>query len=163
MVGVLVALGSNQGASVRVLSGSLRRVAAACDARVLGCSRLFRSPAELVEAQPDFYSAVLLLEVPAALAEQPRELLRRLKGDEAGFAKSAQRFGPRELDLDVIEFLDGREVRLAGEGGAEDAPRAAQRCPSRASGACFEKAGRGPAGAGDTLKLNITLMLKMAS
>ncbi|CAK9038674.1 8-dihydro-6-hydroxymethylpterin-pyrophosphokinase) (PPPK), partial [Durusdinium trenchii] len=64
------------------------------------------SAPELVEAQPPFYNAVV--QVDTVL--EPAALLRALQAVQARFAKSDLRFGPRELDLDIVAFADGRRV-----------------------------------------------------
>lgn len=104
---VFVALGSNQGASVRILREAVRKLAARVGV-LEDCSHLYSSRAQLLLQQPDFLNAVVQLR--SALA--PATLLAALQAVEAEYcnAKAAVRYGPRELDLDIVGFLDGEQV-----------------------------------------------------
>jgi 2-amino-4-hydroxy-6-hydroxymethyldihydropteridine diphosphokinase len=60
-----------------------------------------------VEDQPDFHNAVVALEVPAGPdpSTGATALLAALKGLERAFGRQARRrWGPRELDLDLLVF-----------------------------------------------------------
>ncbi|GBG23969.1 Folate synthesis bifunctional protein [Hondaea fermentalgiana] len=101
----LVALGSNQGPSLDILTRAVRRVGDACG-RLTDCSHMYKSKAQLVENQPDFYNAVIAVQTSL---DAP-DLLKALQEIETGHAKSSERFGPRELDLDLIAFADGEQI-----------------------------------------------------
>jgi len=102
-----IGLGSNLGDARATLANAVRALDALPGARVRGVSRLYRTkPVGLLD-QPDFRNAVVALEVPAgpdpntgALA-----LLTALKGLEQVFGRQKrERWGPRELDLDLLVF-----------------------------------------------------------
>jgi len=110
-----IALGSNLGDSPRVLAQAVKRIALALDGRAIGCSKLYASAPELVHDQPTFLNAAIELQVPASLALAPQEILRRLKQLEAAHEKSTVRYGPRELDLDLIALSDGSKHNIQDE------------------------------------------------
>jgi len=83
--------------------------------------------------QPDFVNAVIALDVPAGSepAIGATQLLVLLKGLEREFGRRArQRWGPRELDLDLLLF--GRH-RLAIERPPEAVPLSAAIDPGAAA------------------------------
>lgn len=102
-----VALGANLGdaaASVRAALEALHRLP---DTTLLRASRLYRSAAWGVTAQPDFINAAALLETALA----PRDLLQALLRLERRFGRTrrpGERWGPRTLDLDLL--LYGEQV-----------------------------------------------------
>ncbi len=108
-----VGLGANLGDPSETLASAIRALAALSETRLRGVSRLYVSRPVGVVDQPDFRNAVVALDVPAgpdpgtgALA-----LLIGLKGLERAFGRRDRiRWGPRELDLDLLVF--GR-ARLA--------------------------------------------------
>jgi 2-amino-4-hydroxy-6-hydroxymethyldihydropteridine diphosphokinase len=85
----------------------VRALAALPDVRVVAVSRLYSTTPVGVLDQPDFTNAVVALDVPAgpdpdtgALA-----LLGALKSLEQSIGRIArQRWGPREVDLDLLVF-----------------------------------------------------------
>jgi len=105
MKAVYVALGSNLGLSRRILSQAIQRVNRTVG-HVTDCSYLYRSSAQLLTNQPDFFNAVIELRTKL----EPLELLDGLKSIESDYHKSNIRFGPRELDLDIIAFQNPLEV-----------------------------------------------------
>lgn len=114
-----VGLGANIGDPGAAIAAGVRALAALPNARLTGVSRLYATDPVGVVAQPEFRNAVVRLEVPAgpdpdtgALA-----LLVALKAIERAFGRrERERWGPRELDLDLLVF--GR-ARIAVERPAE--------------------------------------------
>lgn len=110
-----IGLGANLGDPAATLADGVRALAALPGVRVRGVSRLYATAPVGVIDQPEFRNAVVALDVPpgpdpatAALA-----LLVALKGLERAFGRrDRERWGPRELDLDLLLF--GR-ARLAVE------------------------------------------------
>ncbi len=108
-----VGLGANVGDAAQTLAAGIHALAALPGARLAGVSRLYATEPVGLTDQPEFRNAVVALDVPTgpdpvsgALA-----LLVALKGLEAAFGRQARaRWGPRELDLDLLVF--GR-ARLA--------------------------------------------------
>jgi 2-amino-4-hydroxy-6-hydroxymethyldihydropteridine diphosphokinase len=102
-----IGLGANVGDAPRTLAAAVSALAALPDVRLRGVSRLYRTRPVGVVDQPDFHNAVAALHVPAgpdpstgALA-----LLTALKGIEHAFGRRhGSRWGPRELDLDLLVF-----------------------------------------------------------
>jgi len=110
-----VGLGANLGDPGATLADAVRALGALPGVRLRGVSRLYATRPVGIEDQPDFRNAVVALDVPAgpdpttgAIA-----LLVALKGLERAFGRrTRERWGPRELDLDLLVF--GR-ARLAVE------------------------------------------------
>jgi len=98
-VRAFIGLGSNQGNSRRILGNAVRTLRDECGG-VVDCSYLYRSKAELVEDQNDFYNAVVEIETE----KSPEDLLVAMQGIQKRFKKSPVRYGPRELDLDIIAY-----------------------------------------------------------
>jgi len=125
-----IGLGANVGDARRTLAEAVAALAALPLARVRGVSRLYRTKPVGVTDQPDFLNAVVALDVPAG--ESPAvgatALLVNLKRLEREFGRRARRrWGPRELDLDLLVF--GR-ARLAIERPPEGAPLTADVNPA---------------------------------
>jgi 2-amino-4-hydroxy-6-hydroxymethyldihydropteridine diphosphokinase len=99
MVPVAVALGSNLGDRLARLQSAVQRLSECL--RVSAVSHAFVTEPMYVQDQPDFLNAALIGHTDLG----PLELLRALKEIEAheGRGESA-RFGPRELDLDLIGY-----------------------------------------------------------
>lgn len=100
----IVGLGANLGDA----PGQLR--AAVCSlarhARVVGVSSLYRTAPVGGPPQPDFSNAVCVLETGGTA----HELLRRLQRVELELGRvRAERYGPRTIDLDLLDFAG--EVR----------------------------------------------------
>jgi 2-amino-4-hydroxy-6-hydroxymethyldihydropteridine diphosphokinase len=106
-----VGLGANVGDPPVTLAAAVHALGALPGARVSGVSRLFATtPVGLVD-QPEFRNAVVGLDVPAGPdpATGALALLVALKGLERAFGRrEGARWGPRELDLDLLVF--GRHV-----------------------------------------------------
>jgi 2-amino-4-hydroxy-6-hydroxymethyldihydropteridine diphosphokinase len=104
-----VALGANVGDPARTLAAAVRSLAALPDTQLTGVSRLYATRPVGVTDQPEFRNAAAALDVPGgpdpvtgALA-----LLIALKGIERAFGRQErERWGPRELDLDLLTFGD---------------------------------------------------------
>ncbi|MEO8571335.1 MAG: 2-amino-4-hydroxy-6-hydroxymethyldihydropteridine diphosphokinase [Chloroflexota bacterium] len=126
-------LGANIGDAEATLTDAVAAVAALPGARLRAVSRLYATDPVGVAAQPEFRNAVVALDVPAGPDPEAGALglLAALKQLEREFGRrKRRRWGPRELDLDVLVF--GRH-RIT----AERPPRArsvdADHDPARAS------------------------------
>jgi 2-amino-4-hydroxy-6-hydroxymethyldihydropteridine diphosphokinase len=100
-VSAWIGLGSNLGDPVATLRSALQALSQLAQTHLVGHSRLYRSPAWGLAAQPDFVNGVALVEtsLPA------RALLDAMLGVEQGFGRvRRQRWGPRVLDLDLLLY-----------------------------------------------------------
>ena len=99
---VYVGLGSNVGASRVHVANAIGRLAAL--GRVAGVSSLWRTaPRDRVE-QPAFLNAVAAVTDGRWIGD-PEALLAELKGIERAIGRVDRgRFGPREIDLDILLF-----------------------------------------------------------
>jgi 2-amino-4-hydroxy-6-hydroxymethyldihydropteridine diphosphokinase len=110
-----IGLGSNLGESERTLADAVRALRALPGARLAGVSRLYATRPVGLEDQPEFRNAVTVLDLPAGPDPETGALaiLVALKALERAFGRTPRaRWGPRELDLDLLLF--GR-YRLAIE------------------------------------------------
>lgn len=110
-----IGLGANVGEARRTLTEAVPALGAVPGARFRGVSRLYRTAPVGVTDQPDFLNAVVALDVDAGPdhASGATRLLVALKELEREFGRRRRpRWGPRELDLDLLVF--GR-ARLAIE------------------------------------------------
>ena len=102
-----VGLGANVGDAAATLARAVRDLGALSGVRVRGVSRLYRTAPWGVTDQPDFHNAVVALDVTTREGPQAAALtlLAGLKAleREAGRRERA-RWGPRELDLDLLIF-----------------------------------------------------------
>ena len=108
-----IGLGANVGDASTTLARAIGALAALPGARLVGISCLYATTPVGVHDQPEFRNAVVALDVPAGpdAATGATALLIALKGLERAFGRQArERWGPRELDLDLLVF--GR-ARLA--------------------------------------------------
>ncbi len=108
-----IGLGANVGDPAATLQAAVHALAALPGARLAGISRLYATEPVGVTDQPEFRNAVVALDVPAGPDPSTGAiaLLIALKGLETAFGRRAgRRWGPRELDLDLLVF--GR-ARLA--------------------------------------------------
>ncbi len=102
-----VGLGSNVGDAAGTLARAVRALAGLPGTSLRGVSRLYATAPWGVIDQPDFRNAVVALDVsvvgdPVAAA---LDLLGRLKTLERGAGRRhRRRWGPRELDLDLLLF-----------------------------------------------------------
>jgi 2-amino-4-hydroxy-6-hydroxymethyldihydropteridine diphosphokinase len=102
-----VGLGANLGDAERTVAGGIRALAALPGARLHGVSRLYATVPVGVVDQPPFRNAAAALDVPAGAdpATGATALLIALKQLERAFGRrERERWGPRELDLDLLVF-----------------------------------------------------------
>jgi 2-amino-4-hydroxy-6-hydroxymethyldihydropteridine diphosphokinase len=135
-----VGLGANVGDSPRTLAAAVRALAALPGVGLRGVSRLYATrPVGGVE-QADFHNAAVALDVPSGPDPETGALalLIALKQLERAFGRrERERWGPRELDLDLLVFgphrvhVEPRDRAVApddpGEAGAShslDVPHA---------------------------------------
>lgn len=102
-----VGLGSNLGDSINTVRGALGELAALPGMRLLRASRLYRTPAWGMTAQPDFINAVAMVESRLS----PQDLLAAMlqierNGGRERCADGSDRWGPRTLDLDLLLYGD---------------------------------------------------------
>ncbi|MEO5918522.1 MAG: 2-amino-4-hydroxy-6-hydroxymethyldihydropteridine diphosphokinase [Candidatus Limnocylindrales bacterium] len=125
-----VGLGANLGDAASTLAAGIRSLAALPAVRLRGVSQLYATEPVGVEGQPEFRNAVVALDVPAgpdpgtgALA-----LLVALKQIERAFGRQDRgRWGPRELDLDLLVFGRARlTISRPPEGVSLDPGKAGQ-------------------------------------
>ncbi|MHB8911282.1 MAG: 2-amino-4-hydroxy-6-hydroxymethyldihydropteridine diphosphokinase [Lysobacter sp.] len=102
-----VGLGGNLGDAAASLRDAFVALGRLPDTRLLRASRLYRTPAWGVTAQPDFVNAVAMIEttlMPPALLEHMLRIER-----DAGrhrLPDGSDRWGPRTLDLDLLLYGD---------------------------------------------------------
>ena len=128
-----IGLGANVGDAQQTLTAAVAALAALPGAGLRGVSRLYRTKPVGVTDQPDFLNAVVALDVPPGLDAEvgATALLVALKGIERSFGRRKRgRWGPRELDLDLLVF--GRE-RIAVERPPEGRPATAGIDPGAAA------------------------------
>jgi 2-amino-4-hydroxy-6-hydroxymethyldihydropteridine diphosphokinase len=102
-----IGLGANVGDAKSALTAAVPTLGALPGAHVRGVSRLYRTKPVGVTDQPDFLNAVVALDVPAGPdpAAGASALLMALKAIERAFGREQRgRWGPRELDLDLLVF-----------------------------------------------------------
>ena len=102
-----VGLGANLGEAAGTLAAGIHALAAMPGVRLAGVSRLYATRPVGVTDQPDFRNAAVALDVPAGAdpATGALALLLALKAIERAFGRQArERWGPRELDLDLLVF-----------------------------------------------------------
>ena len=102
-----IGLGANLGDAGATLAAGVRALATLPGARLRAVSRLYATEPVGVVDQPDFRNAVVALDVPAGPdpATGATALLIALKQLERAFGRQdRERWGPRELDLDLLVF-----------------------------------------------------------
>jgi 2-amino-4-hydroxy-6-hydroxymethyldihydropteridine diphosphokinase len=110
-----IGLGANLGDARATLDRAVSAMAGLPGVRLRGVSRLYATVPVGVRDQPDYLNAVVALDVPAGPDPETgaTSLLSLLKDLERKFGRTPrERWGPRELDLDLLVF--GR-ARLAIE------------------------------------------------
>lgn len=124
-----IGLGANVGDAADTLAAAVRALAILPGARLVGVSRLYATEPVGIVDQPEFRNAVAALDVPAG-PDPPTgalALLVALKGLERAFGRQPrERWGPREVDLDLLVF--GRhavKVDRPTEGRSADPAKAA--------------------------------------
>lgn len=106
-VRVYVGLGSNVGDTGANLRKAIRALGALPGVRLRGISRLYLTRPVGVTDQPDFLNAVVALDVPAGPDPETGALalLEALKQIESALGRRhRRRWGPREVDLDLLVF-----------------------------------------------------------
>jgi 2-amino-4-hydroxy-6-hydroxymethyldihydropteridine diphosphokinase len=119
-----VGLGANLGDAEATLAAGIKALAALPGVTVRAVSRLYATEPVGVKDQPEFRNAAVALDVPAG-PDAPSgalALLVALKGIERAFGRGkGKRWGPRELDLDLLVFGRARiEVERPPEGLSVD-------------------------------------------
>jgi 2-amino-4-hydroxy-6-hydroxymethyldihydropteridine diphosphokinase len=130
MVRAYIGLGANIGDAQTTLTAAVHALAALPNASLAGVSRLYLTAPVEVTDQPDFHNAVVALDVPATpgAATGPMALLLALKSIERAFGRQDRfRYGPRELDLDLLIFGDERMSVQRPEPGRSPDPAKAQK------------------------------------
>jgi 2-amino-4-hydroxy-6-hydroxymethyldihydropteridine diphosphokinase len=124
-----IGLGANVGDPAATLAAAVRALSALPGVRLTGVSRLYATEPVGVMDQPEFRNAVVALDVPAGPdpATGASALLVALKGLERAFGRRArERWGPREVDLDLLVFGRHRvHVERPPAGRSEDPAKAA--------------------------------------
>ena len=105
MTAVVLALGSNLGDRQDILQGAVDAIVGLPGIRVTAVSPVYETVPVGGPAQPDYLNAIVL----ADAARPARELLDRLHEIEAAFDRvRVVRWGPRTLDIDVVDFGGAR-------------------------------------------------------
>jgi len=102
-----VGLGANVGDAAATLAAAIHALAALPGVRLDGVSRLYVTEPVGVVDQPEFRNAVVALDLPSGpdAATGATALLIALKSLERAFGRQARgRWGPRELDLDLLLY-----------------------------------------------------------
>jgi len=102
-----VGLGANLGDAAATLAAAVAALAALPGVQLRGVSRLYLTAPVGVIDQPPFHNAVAALDAPTgeSPATGAMALLIALKQLERAFGRRAgRRWGPRELDLDLLLF-----------------------------------------------------------
>ena len=102
-----VGLGANVGDAQRTLEAAVASLAAVPNVRLAAVSDLYRTLPVGVENQPRFLNAVVALDAPRGPDAETGALalLIALKAIERAFGRrERERWGPRELDLDLLLF-----------------------------------------------------------
>lgn len=128
-----IGLGANVGDAEATLTEAVAALAALPGARLRDVSRLYATDPVGVTDQAEFRNAVVALDVPAGpdLATGALTVLIELKDLERSFGRRRRRrWGPRELDLDLLVF--GR-ARVSAERSAAARSLDADADPAKAS------------------------------
>jgi 2-amino-4-hydroxy-6-hydroxymethyldihydropteridine diphosphokinase len=102
-----IGLGANVGDPERTLGEAVHALAAIPGSRLRGVSRLYATAPVGLTDQPEFRNAVVALDAPAGQDPETGALamLTTLKDLERAFGRRRRRrWGPRELDLDLLVF-----------------------------------------------------------
>jgi 2-amino-4-hydroxy-6-hydroxymethyldihydropteridine diphosphokinase len=102
-----IGLGANVGDARWTLTAAVHALGALPGTSLAGVSRLYVTTPVEVTDQPDFHNAVVGLDVPAGPDPETGAvaLLVALKSIERAFGRKERfRYGPRELDLDLLLF-----------------------------------------------------------
>jgi 2-amino-4-hydroxy-6-hydroxymethyldihydropteridine diphosphokinase len=97
----VLSVGANLGDRLGTLQGCVQAIAELPDTNVLAISPLYETAPVGGPPQPDYLNAVVLIQTGLA----PRGLLDAVHGIEARFGRvRAERFGPRTLDIDIVDY-----------------------------------------------------------
>ena len=102
-----IGLGANVGDATATLAGAVKAVAGLPGVRLRAVSRLYATAPVGDTDQPEFRNAAIAIDAPAGPdpATGALALLTELKALERAFGRQARRrWGPRELDLDLLIF-----------------------------------------------------------
>ena len=105
MTWAAVGIGANLGDAERSVRDAIDALSGLPATRLVQASRLYRTPAWGVTAQPDFINAVAVLDTRLTA----RALLEALLDIERACGRvriDGERWGPRTLDLDVLLYGD---------------------------------------------------------
>ncbi len=123
-----VGLGANLGDAPATLAAAVHALAALPGARLRGVSPLYVTRPVGLPDQPDFHNAAVALDVPAGPNPETGSLalLIALQDIERAFGRRRrQRWGPRELDLDLLLFgrheIRAERPRRGSTAGARNA------------------------------------------
>lgn len=101
MTRVVLALGSNLGNRMEALQSAVDRLAAAPGVSVLAVSSVYESEPVGGPPQPDYLNAVLVADTSLS----PMELLSATQEIESALGRvPGERWGPRPIDIDVIDY-----------------------------------------------------------
>jgi 2-amino-4-hydroxy-6-hydroxymethyldihydropteridine diphosphokinase len=101
MTAAVIALGANLGDAKAALQGALDALAATPGIEVLACSQVFETDPVGGPEQPVYVNAVALVDTSLA----PLDLLVRANEIEQQWHRTREvRWGPRTLDLDIIDI-----------------------------------------------------------
>jgi 2-amino-4-hydroxy-6-hydroxymethyldihydropteridine diphosphokinase len=101
---VVLSAGTNLGDRLGTLQGCVQAIARLPGTDVLAISAVYETAPVGGPPQPDYLNVVLLVQT----GMPPHDLLAAVGGIEAGFGRvRAERFGPRTLDIDIIDY-DGQ-------------------------------------------------------
>jgi 2-amino-4-hydroxy-6-hydroxymethyldihydropteridine diphosphokinase len=129
-VRAFIGLGANVGDTRATLTAAVRALAALPGAEIAAVSRLYVTTPVEVTDQADFHNAVVALDLPAGPGPNtgPIALLLALKWIERSLGRQDRfRYGPRELDLDVLIFGDEQMAVERPEAGLSPDPAKATR------------------------------------
>jgi 2-amino-4-hydroxy-6-hydroxymethyldihydropteridine diphosphokinase len=97
----VLSVGANLGDRLGTLQGCVQAIAELPDTDVLAISPLYETAPVGGPPQPDYLNAVVLIQTGLP----PRALLDALHRIEARFGRvRAERFGPRTLDIDIVDY-----------------------------------------------------------
>jgi 2-amino-4-hydroxy-6-hydroxymethyldihydropteridine diphosphokinase len=100
-VRAVLSVGANLGDRLGTLQGCVQAIARFPDTDVLAISPVYETAPVGGPAQPDYLNAALIIQTGLP----PRDLLEAVHRIEADFGRvRAERFGPRTLDIDIIDY-----------------------------------------------------------
>lgn len=133
-VRVYIGLGANVGAVRATLTDAVVALAGLPGTRLRGVSRLYATDPVGVTDQAEFHNAAVALDVPAGTGQEAGAiaLLVALKDLERRSGRQPRRrWGPRELDLDLLVFGRARlVVERPSEAASNDAPSDPAKAPT---------------------------------